>query len=59
VTNEWRDILDEQPEQGERLLVKLIGGAVRITSYDRFSYEQWCITHFKRIPEKKDALRVV
>lgn len=51
---EWIDILVEQPAQGQRILAKLCGGAVRITSYDRFDYGHWPITHYKVIPEQNE-----
>jgi len=47
---QWIDILKEQPAKGERLLVRVIGGVTRITTYDPYSYENWCITHYKRMP---------
>jgi hypothetical protein len=47
----WQDILTKQPEQGKRLLVKMIGGGVRIATYDRFNYEQWGIAYWKPMPE--------
>lgn len=46
----FKDILQEQPNQGQRVLVRVQGGAVRITSYDRFAYEHWPITHWKPVP---------
>jgi hypothetical protein len=52
---QWRDIVNEQPEQGQRVLVRIIGGAVRLTSYDKFNYEHWCIKAWKPVPEKQDG----
>lgn len=47
---QWIDILKEQPRKGERLLVRVIGGVSRIVTYNPYSYENWCITHYKRMP---------
>lgn len=47
--------MNEQPEQGQRVLVRIIGGAVRLTSYDKFNYEHWCIKAWKPVPEKQDG----
>jgi hypothetical protein len=49
----WQDILNERPKQFTRVLVRLQGGNVRITSYDMYAYEHWPITHWKQIPDEQ------
>ena len=48
----WIDIIERQPEQFSRVLVRIIGGAVRMTTYDRYCYEHWCVTHWKPVPNE-------
>lgn len=50
MTDNWTDILLIQPEQYQRVLVKLLGGSVRITTYDKFDYGQWAIAFWKAMP---------
>lgn len=45
----WTQITDEQPKQGQRILVKMIGGQVRITTYDKYCYDHWPILAWKTI----------
>lgn len=52
----WIDILSEQPKTNSRVLVRMAGGAVRITSYDPYSYEHWPITHWKKIPDNGQGI---
>jgi hypothetical protein len=55
----WIDIIEQQPEQLQRVLVKIIGGAVRLTNYDKYAYEHWCITHWKPVPKQEDGQKRV
>lgn len=50
----WIDILERQPEQHSRVLVRLIGGQVRLTNYDKYAYEHWCVTHWKYVPKNNE-----
>jgi hypothetical protein len=54
----WIDITQKQPEQYARVLVKMIGGAVRLTNYDKYCYEHWPVTHWKSVPENNGQKRV-
>lgn len=54
----WIDILKEQPEQNQRVLVRIIGDLVRLTNYDKYTYEHWCVTHWKAVPEQNGQKRV-
>jgi hypothetical protein len=47
----WNDILKVPPKQGQRVLVRLLDKKVRITSYDRFSWEHWAIAYWRPMPE--------
>lgn len=47
----WIDILKEAPAQGQRILAKMLGGQVRLVTYNRFNYNHWPIAAWKRTPD--------
>lgn len=49
----WNDILKIPPQQDQRILVKTLGGQVRIVSYDRFDYNHWAIAAWKAVPDEQ------
>lgn len=53
--SEWINILEQQPEQGQRILAR--DGSQLICNYDRFNFDQWGITHWKPMPWQKDGQR--
>ncbi len=50
----WIDILETPPAEGQRVLVRLLGGAVRIAEYSRFNYNCWAIRHWKAMPDNNN-----
>ena len=48
---EWKDLIEEQPRQGQRVLVEMLDRIVRITSYDRYRWSHWFIRRWKPIPQ--------
>jgi hypothetical protein len=47
------DILKEQPSQGQRVLVEMLDGKVRIATYDKYDYQLWPVKEWKPIPSEQ------
>jgi hypothetical protein len=47
--SDWIAMEDRQPAQEQRILCRGLAGTA-ITSYDRFCFEHWGITHWKPMP---------
>jgi hypothetical protein len=46
------NILEIQPEQGQRVLVEMLDGKVRIATYDKYDYQLWSVKEWKPMPNE-------
>jgi hypothetical protein len=53
----WIPILSKQPRQGQRILAKMLSGAVVILTYSKFDWACWGVVAYKPMPEQGNGQR--
>jgi hypothetical protein len=48
--NDWIDITEKSPDQGQRILARMLDGRAVIVNYCRFCFDHWKIQYWKAIP---------